>query len=103
LELPSTRPQAHIRPWWKFRTRRPLKPFDFVTEIEHLEYCRHCDMDVSVEISQAMRKKLYVYRKNCLRCGQVMAFGIAKTDLNKPGDLNPAVNDFIQETTRDRR
>ena len=94
------------RPWWKFTTRRPYRAIESVPMTgadPKLEYCRICKMDVTVEVQQAMNRGLYVYRKNCLRCGKVIAFGVAKTDLNKKGPLDPRVLDFVRQTVSDRR
>lgn len=105
MELPSAKVGAHIRPWHKFTTRRPHRPLETVPIVGQdakLEWCRFCKLEVSTKEEQAMNRGLYVYRKNCLRCGQVMAYGIAKSNINKPGPLDPAVKEFIQATTRNR-
>ena len=95
--------EKHVMPWYKRSYRGKRQVIDFLPVIEHLEWCRFCQMDVSPQIEQAEDHGLFVYRKNCLRCGQVMAYGMAKRDVNKPGPLDPRVTRFIQETTRDRR
>ncbi len=105
MGLLSAKPNAHICPWWKFSTRRPYRPLETVPIVGQdvkLEWCRFCKLEVSTQVEQAMNRGLYVYRKNCLRCGQVMAYGLAKSNINKPGPLDLAVKEFIQETTRNR-
>jgi len=70
------------RPWWRFdRGRVPRNPLDPIQVIEHLEYCRICDMDVDIQVQAALADDIYVYRKRCGRCGGVIQWGIRREDL----------------------
>lgn len=93
------------RPWHHAGNRVPRNPFDPIYPIEHLEWCRTCQMDVDVQVEVGNADGVDVYRKRCKRCGQVMMHGIGKRHIN--GDnLSPlpikAIK-FIQQKGRDRR
>lgn len=78
-----------------------LSPIESVAE---LDYCRTCDDEVAVEIEQGKWQDLFVYRKRCRRCGQVMQWGVGTATLRSadPATMK-AVASWIRETGTDRR
>jgi hypothetical protein len=98
INLRDMRPIHHVG------RRVPKNPFDPIPVVEHLEWCRHCEMDVDVQIEAANADGTDVYRKRCKRCGQVMQWGIARRSLNnKDKPISQRAKRFIQETGQDRR
>jgi len=92
------------RPWWRFdRGRVPRNPFDPVLPIQHLEFCKVCQMDVDTQAQAAWADGVYVYRKLCKRCGSVMVCGIDRRELVSSKPLPKEAIQFIRETGRDRR
>ena len=85
--------------------RLPRNPFDPIPIIEHLEYCKTCQMDVDVQIEAANADGVDVYRKRCKRCGNVIQWGIGQrmvTSENAKPIPQKAIK-FIQETGKNRR
>ena len=93
------------RPWHHVGARLPRNPFDAIPIIPHLEWCRRCQMDVTVEISTGHADGVDVYRKTCRRCGGVMQYGIGRRHLtgDRMAPLPAAALRFIQTTGPDRR
>jgi len=91
------------RPWWHISKKLPRNPFDPVEVIQHLEYCKTCDMDVDVTIEAGNAGGIDVYRKLCNRCGHVMQHGIAKRHLAQAKPLPRAAIEFIRQKGSDRR
>lgn len=78
-----------------------LNPLESVSE---LEYCRFCQDDVDVEVQQGKWEKVFVYRKQCLRCGQTMQWGVGQATMESPDPATmEAVASWIRATGRDRR
>lgn len=69
-----------------------------------LEYCRFCQDEVDVEVQQGKWAEVFVYRKQCLRCGQTIQWGVGRSDLSHPkaSTLNE-VAAWIRQTGLDRR
>lgn len=78
-----------------------INPLESVSE---LEYCQHCHDDVDVEIDQGKWQVIWVYRKRCLRCGQVIQWGAAKSafEATDKGTID-AIASWILATGKDRR
>ena len=97
------------RPWWHISRKLPRNPFDPLVPKgvdAKLEYCRHCQMDVDVQIEAANADGVDVYRKRCKRCGSVIQHGIAQRFVWGSRTLKPfskKVVEFIQSRGRDRR
>lgn len=90
---------------YHFGNRLPRNPFDPVHPVEHLEWCRTCEMDVDVTVEAAHADGVDVYRKTCKRCGMVIQHGMARrhidASVSKPLPVS-AVN-FIAQRGTDRR
>lgn len=93
----------NYRPWWHRSNRLPRNPFDPLQVIQHLEWCKVCQMDVDVQIEAGNADGVDVYRKCCKRCGNVMQYGMARRRLLSPEPLPAKAIQFIQETGKDRR
>ena len=93
----------NFRPWWHRSNRLPRNPFDPIQLTHHLEWCRHCQLEVDVEIEAGHAGDVDVYRKCCKRCGKVMQYGIARRRLLSSEPLPAKALKFIQETGKDRR
>ena len=69
-----------------------------------IEWCRRCHDAVGVQVERGVYCNVYVYRKNCLRCGKVIQWGIDRTAL---ASWMPSVMDsvkrWITTTIQDRR
>jgi len=91
------------RPWWHISKRLPRNPFDPVELTQHLEWCRTCKMDVDVKVEAGNAGGVFVYRKGCKRCGQVIAHGMAKADLTREKPLPAQALEFIKQRGSDRR
>jgi hypothetical protein len=59
------------RPWWMTTARVDRNPFDFTGD----DYCSTCHEIVDTDTEAHHRGTQYVYRKRCLRCGHVIAWG----------------------------
>jgi len=95
------------RPWWHISKRIARNPFDPQYPIEHLEYCKTCNMDVDVKVEVGNAGGVDVYKKLCKRCGQVMQYGIGQRNIDgdskQPIETLLEARRFIQKTGRDRR
>lgn len=78
-----------------------INPLESVSE---MEYCRHCDAEVDVEVDQGKWQAIWVYRKRCLRCGQVIQWGAAKSAFESTDKATiDAIASWIRATGKDRR
>lgn len=78
-----------------------INPLESVSE---LEYCRFCNDEVGVEVDEGKWGAIWVYRKRCLRCGQVIQWGAAKSAFETTDkDTADAVASWIRATGKDRR
>jgi len=95
------------RPWWHISKKLPRNPFDPLERTQYLEWCRVCEMDVSVNVEAANAgtdsDRCDVYRKRCSRCGGTMQWGMRSKDLTGKSPLPSKAFKFIQETGQDRR
>jgi len=95
------------RPWWHISRKLPRNPFDPLYPIEHLEYCKTCNMDVDVKIEAGNEGGVDVYKKLCKRCGKVMQYGMGQRniggDSKQPIETLESARLFIQKTGKDRR
>lgn len=91
------------RPWWHVSRRLFRNPFDPQPVVEHLEWCRGCQMDVTIHVEAANADGVDVYRKRCERCGQVIQWGMGKRALIGKKPLPMKAFQFIKETGRNRR
>lgn len=84
----------------RFRKQR-INPLESVAPVE---YCRHCRDEVSVEVDEGRWECIWVYRKRCLRCGNVIQWGAAKAAFDAPTPQTvQAVTSWIRATGKDRR
>ena len=89
---------------YHFGNRLVRNPFDPMSPIEHLEYCKECKMDVDVLVEVGNADGVDVYRKTCKRCGNVTQYGMARRHILADGKSLPQkAVEFIQQTGQDRR
>ena len=67
-----------------------------------LSWCKVCQDETDAETEWSSREGTTVYRKRCKRCGQAIAYGIARQDLTKPY-INLEALRWVQESGKDRR
>lgn len=78
-----------------------INPLESVAD---LEYCRFCKDEVDVEVQQGKWGKVFVYRKQCRRCGQTIQWGVGRSDLSHPNpDTLNEVAAWLRLTGPDRR
>lgn len=69
-----------------------------------IEWCPTCKMEVDCDTEAAHRADVYVYRRNCNRCGNVVKSGSYNAPLLLPS--HPLMRDVVEFTTKpgiDRR
>ena len=92
-----------ISPGYRYRRLR-YSPFELTkTPFGNQVWCHHCQMDVDPEIAKGRWHDIDVARMRCLRCGQVLGYGIDQRLLRS---TDPAViqaaTDFVSQTGKDR-
>lgn len=74
-----------------------------IESISQTEYCVACNDEVDVEVEEGKWRNVFVYRKRCLRCGDVVQWGVAKAALQSSDPLIRAdVAAWVQSTGKDR-
>lgn len=92
-----------LSPGYRYR-RLHYSPFELTKNpFGHQAWCRHCQMDTDPEIAKGYWEGVDVWRMRCLRCGQIMAYGMDRRLLvgAKP-HVVAAASKFIQQTGDDR-
>ena len=90
-------------PWYKVgRTERGSNPFTSLG----LDWCPRCKIEVDTDTEAHHNDGIYVYRRQCLRCGRTIKYGAYRVPLinNTVGPaLPPKVFLWINEPGKDRR
>lgn len=87
-----------IIPWYMGRTNIGSNPFKACGD----DWCNSCKMGVDTDQEACSRGDEFVYRKRCLRCGNVIAHGAYRVKMldGRLPSLDAAL--FIRERGRDR-
>ncbi len=88
-------------PWWKTgQTYVGGNPFASLG----LDWCPHCKMEVDTDTDAHHQEDVYVYRRQCRRCGRTIKAGAYKTPLvgTTYAPLPPKVFVWINEPGKER-
>ena len=90
------------RPWWAVgRSQWGGTPFSTLGRA----WCHWCKMEVDSDCEAGHDDGVYVYRRNCKRCGQVIAYGAIKAPIIISEDekgLPAKALQWIHQTKKDR-
>ena len=90
------------RPWWAVgKTQWGGTPFSTLG----LDYCVWCKMQVDTDTDAQHDGTTYVYRRNCRRCGRVVASGAVTAPVVSGGKagLPAKALQWIHHVGKDRR
>lgn len=90
------------RPWWAVgKTQWGGTPFGTLG----LDYCCWCKMEVDTDTDAGYDNATYVYRRNCRRCGRVVASGAVQAALVTGGaqTLPAKALQWVHDVGKDRR
>ena len=90
----------HARPWYMMSyPRSGRNPFQSLG----LDYCMFCKQEVDTDTEAYQRTNTYVYRRRCVRCGQVINWGVYDNcALISPTPLLKAAKEWVTEPGQDR-
>lgn len=91
---------SKTRPWYMMNhPRSGRNPFQSLG----MDYCLFCKQDVDTDTEAYMREDTYVYRRRCVRCGQVINWGVYNNvALVSPVPLLKAAMNWVTEPGQDR-
>ena len=88
---------------WNLAGRIDHGASPFTAQDAGFVWCPHCLQDVKPETAVGDRDGVHVYRRRCLRCGNVLQYGIDRRRLLSSEPLPAAALRFVQDTAPDRR
>ena len=100
--MPKSSKLLTNRPWWAVgKTQWGGTPFSTLG----LAWCCWCKMEVDSDTEAHHEGTTYVYRRNCCRCGHVIACGAVEAPIVAGGRaaLPPKALRWVHDVTKDRR
>lgn len=68
-----------------------------------IDWCRTCRSEVDTNTEASHRRGMYIYKRWCRACGQVLAYGTYHAPLLTDAPLQAAALEWVTRPGRDRR